>query len=97
MKSSSEKVSTLPKVFTLVSQVLSRSNDYESRKKILARIIKGWGSQSVDVRKRLISENLSRKDLIKAEKMILLSAMPDTVEAFNKGQLVSLLPYRSET
>ena len=85
----------MPQLFTSVNEILSKSNDYENRKRVLARVIKGWGNLSIDERKKRVSENLSREDLIKAEYLILLSSMPETVEALQKGSLDSLLPYRS--
>ena len=87
--------SVMPQLFTSVNEILSKSNDYENRKRVLARVIKGWGNLSNDERKKRVSENLSREDLIKAEYLILLSSMPETVEALQKGSLDSLLPYRS--
>ena len=84
-----------PKLFKVVNEILLRSNDFESRKRVLARVIKGWGSESILVRSARVKENLSRDDLVKAEKLMLLSSMVYTAEAYSKGQLDSLLPYRS--
>jgi len=84
-----------PKLFKTVNDILSKSNDYESRKRVLARVMKGWGSGSVEFRAAKVRENLCREDLIKAEKLMLLSSMVFTVEAYEKGQLDSLLPFKS--
>ena len=84
-----------PKLFKTVNDILSKSNDYESRKRVLARVMKGWGLGSVEFRAAKVRENLCREDLIKAEKLMLLSSMVFTVEAYEKGQLDSLLPFKS--
>ena len=80
-------------LFDTVQDILSKGNNIESRKRVLARIIKGWGSKSLEIREKKVSENLCRDDLIKAERLILLASMPNTVDALQKGQLDSLLPY----
>ena len=95
IKSVKDKDIVVPLLFKTVNEILSKGNEIESRKRVLARVLKGWGSNSKDNREARVRENLNREDLVKAEKLILLSSMGETVEAFNKGQLDSLLPYRS--
>ena len=95
LKSLKDENIVVPSLFKTVNEILSKSNDIESRKRVLARVIKGWGSCSIETRNARIRENLQRDDLVRAEALILLSSMPETVEALNSGQLDSLLPYRS--
>ena len=42
-----------------------------------------------------MKNNLSREDLIRSERFILLYGMLKTVAAYEKGHLISLMPFRS--
>ena len=84
-----------PKLFKVVNDILAKSNDMEHVKRVLARVIKGWGNESTEIRANRVKENLTRDDLVKAERLILLASMKETLEAVEKGKLDSLLPYKS--
>ena len=94
-ESEKEKSSELPKLIRDVNSILSKSNDMEYCKRVLARAIKSWGKGSSDEREKKLRENPTRDDLMKAERLILLVSMKETDEAYVKGQLDSLLPYKS--
>ena len=82
-------------LFQSVETVLNGSNDLDSRIRVLARLFKGWGAVTQDEALIAMKNNLSREDLIRSERFILLYGMLKTVGAYEKGQLVSLMPFRS--
>ena len=88
----SSKVASL---FKSVDSILHLSNNLDSRKRVLARLIKAWGVNDKDQAFALMRKNLSPKDLERAERLILLHGMVDTVTALEQGKLTSLMPFRS--
>ena len=81
----------MPSMFRSVEKVLQSNNSLESRKRVVARIIKGWNTGI----RESIAADIIPSELQQAERLILLTGMVDTAEALDKGQLVSLMPQRS--
>ena len=79
--------------------VLCYNNDLESRKRVIARISRGWqkGMFTDDVwnndQKEFITVEPARQELIAAEKLILKHGMIRTADALHLGELGSLLPF----
>ena len=88
-----ENKEKLPKVFKEIDEVLQFSNCLESRKRVLARIINAWKADSPKKLDMLRAEP-GAEDLKRAELLILVHGMIDTAEAFDKGQLSSLMPFK---
>ena len=87
--------SPMPVPFRTVESILKFNNSLESRKRVLARIIKGWGEKSYEEASKDMKADLTRTDLEQAERLLLLHGMVQTVQAFEQGQLTSLMPFRS--
>ena len=68
-------------LFSSMESVLNCSNDLQSRIRVVARLIKAWSATSKDQAKNLIKQELSRTDLEKAERFILLFGMIQTATA----------------
>ena len=78
-------------LYRIVRDLLNGNNDYNSRKRVIARLIKAW---TVESDRNAIKANLSRTDLIKAERFIFVYAMLEsTAESYTQGKLDSLMPY----
>ena len=73
-------------LFKSMDTILNQSNDFQSRKRVVARCIKAWGAKSIDQAQTLIKQELSRSDLVTADRFILLIGMIDTAEAYEKGE-----------
>ena len=73
-----------------IRDVLAGSNDLESRKRVIARLIQAWKST-----REAVKDNLTPDLLIEAERLILTYGMTETAIALDKGQLDSLMPKRS--
>ena len=83
--------------------ILKYNNDLESRKRVIARVLRGWkqghqfmvkvGNWSVE-QKSLIEPCPSRSELTVAENLILKHGMFETIKAYKSGQLSSLLPFK---
>ena len=82
-------------LFSSMESVLNCSNDLQSRIRVVARLIKAWSATSKDQAKNLIKQELSRTDLERAERFILLFGMIQTATAHENGELISLMPFRS--
>ena len=84
---------TAPRLWTAIEGVLNYSNSFEKVRRILARVIRGWKlrAKGQPLSPASIGEPRS-EDLITAERLILLSAMPLTAQAFYSDKLVSLQP-----
>ena len=84
-----------PDLWSAVLRVTSYSNDIKKVLRILAMVIKGWGIKS---RKEILSQDTvfppTPDDIQTAEKLLLLSAMPETYSALTEGRLTSLNPQR---
>ena len=85
----------MPSIFETIDSLLYTNNSLNSRIRVMARVIKGWHSQSPEDAIIDIGAPLSPDVLKKAEQLILLRGMVKTVEAFEDGHLVSLMPGRS--
>ena len=80
-------------------EILSYSNDFSSRIRVVARVKRGWNvgmvkevnwsKQQVD----MITIEPNRQELLDAEKLILKHGMIKTADAYQDGQLRSLLPF----
>ena len=85
--------------------ILKYNNDLESRKRVVARILRGWkngyefmfkdGDWSVE-QKNCIELNPTRAELLAAEKLILKHGMFETLKAYENNQLTSLLPFKQD-
>ena len=89
--------------WTAVDELLYYSDSLGKIKRILARYIRGLDSNLRKSGKlnignheayELIAEEPSRCELNKAERLLLLHAMPYTKDALDSGKLDSLLPFR---
>ena len=79
--------------FSVVEDILCKSNDLESRKRVIARVLNGWKTHGCNVIDA-VKKTPSSDDLITAEKFILVTGMIQTASALEEGKLVSLLPFR---
>ena len=87
----SKENSLFPAVWNLINDVIHYSNSILKVKNILARVVRGWSfGKEIDK----ISPAPTSDELMIAERLILLSAMPETALAFNNNKLDSLLPER---
>ena len=85
------KSSILPIKHHVIIQILKQNNSIESRKRVLALVMRGWRyEKTIEV----LQSPVTSQELIDAERVILSSGMFETSEAFHKGQLASLLPER---
>ena len=84
-----------PTLFRSIEAVLVFNNNLEARKRVISRLINGWSAKSKEEVSAKIKKDPVAIDLQKAEKLILLHAMIETAEAFEKGQLRILMPFRS--
>ena len=91
VKSDHSPSSTLPVKHQVITQLLMQNNSLESRKRVLALVIRGWKHGQV---LEVLKSPLTQQELIDAERIILASAMFETSVAVHKGQVVSLLPER---
>ena len=90
---SSALSSSLPDMWLAVQRVTQYSNSINKVIRILARLIKGWQMKSR--REVPTVDNIGEptaNELESAERLLLLSAMPDTVNAEVDGKLASLCP-----
>ena len=82
-----------------IEGILSYSNDFQSRIRVVARIKRGWNvgmvkeqnwsKEQVDK----ITSEPNRQELLDAERLILIHGMIMTADAYQEGQLRSLLPF----
>ena len=83
--------SVLPVTHQVIGTVLDQNNSIESRKRVIALVIRGWNhGKTVQV----LSSQPTADELVRSERMILAHAMLDTADAFLRGELTSLLPER---
>ena len=76
-------------VWSRVLEVMEYSNSLHKVKRILARVLRGWRlGKSSDI----VSCDPVAAELDVAERMILMSAMPESFAALDLGKLDSLLP-----
>ena len=80
-------VSQVSPLLENIMAVMNYSNCLDTVKRILARLFQTWQGGKELGKMAPVKETLE-----KAEQMILVSAMPRTVEALRKGKLFSLLP-----
>ena len=81
----------LPVKHKTITDILSQNNSLESRKRVLALVVRCWflGKSSVT-----LDSPPTLQELIQAERLILVNAMFATAEAFHAGKLTSLLSIR---
>ena len=87
---------TLPDLWLDIQQVIHYSNSFDKVLRILARLISIWSLKSLS--ETPTSENIGEPTstkLVSAERLLLLSAMPDTASAVEELRLVSLNPEKS--
>ena len=80
-------------LWTAVEKVMFYSNSFVKVKRIIARIIKGWSIRASD--SPLTPTSLGEPaadELDQAERLMLLSAMPQTAKAYHEKKLDSLCP-----
>ena len=85
--------SSLPKLWSAISNTLLYSNSILKVKRILARLIRGWRLKANGIQPSL--ENIgdpTAEDMQSAERLILLTAMPYTAQAYLDKKLDSLCP-----
>ena len=80
-----------PVTHEVIGEVLEQNNSLESRKRVLALVIRGW-NKGKDA--KVLSPPPTADELLEAEKIILAHGMFDTSDAYLKGDLASLLPER---
>ena len=86
-------VQTTVQLWTAVERILQYSNDFEKVRRILARMIKGWSfkASKAPLTAATLGEPIA-SELEKAERLMLVSAMPLTAVALYEKKLVSLCP-----
>ena len=80
-----------------ISEILQQNNSLESRKRVLALVIRGWKLSKVSkspVSADILSPPPTTEELQHAEQTILAHAMFATAKALHDGKLASLLPVR---
>ena len=91
---------SVPSPFSTVDEISHYSNSITKVQIILARVLRGWKSGSIvlkinnPIALSLIAKELTKEEIEHARDLLLIHAMPATVEAFNQGKLASLLPVR---
>ena len=96
------QVVEMPKVFTIIQDIMSYNNSLESRKRVLARVVNGWRarrtcrtrSRSSTTWEESLRLQPSPEDLRNAEQLILVTGMISTAIAYEEGKLTSLMPAR---
>ena len=78
-----------PNVWDAVMRVLHYSNNIRKVKSILARVIRCW---KLEKTREVADIDPVATELQEAERMLLVSAMPETYTALREGKLDSLLP-----
>ena len=89
------KLPAMPDLWSAIVRVTEYSNSIQKVIRILARLVKGWQLKGRKV--VLSAENVGdpvASELETAERLLLLSAMPETALAENEGRLASLCPER---
>jgi hypothetical protein len=81
----------LPLLHQTLTELLWKNNSLESRKRVVALILRGWACGRSSV---VTSAPPTSSELVSAERIILATGMFDTAGAYHKGQLASLLPER---
>ena len=84
-----------PDLWGAVERVSNYSNNIQKVIRILAMVIKGWRLKSRNIAPTAEAvDNPVAADLVAAERLLLLSAMPETASALQEGRLTSLCPER---
>ena len=82
---------TGPNVWDAIVDVLEYSNSLKKVLSILARVTRSWKhGKDLDI----ASKDPTAPELLLAERLVLLSAMPATFTAFEEGKLDSLMPVK---
>ena len=87
----SDCLAAMPALHVRIHEILQQNNNLESRKRVLAWVVRGWshGKESV-----ALSSSPDAEELKNAERLILSHGMFETSDAYLKGTLASLLPER---
>ena len=72
-----------------VARIMCYSNSFKKVLNILARVIRAWKSGKTA---EIVRRDVVATELVEAERLVLLSAMPATFSAWQTGKLDSLLP-----
>ena len=89
MRISAQISPDFPPLWKVVDRILNYSNYMVKVKRILARVIRCWGKKkSLNV----VSADPTCDELTKADRLILVSAMPSTATAYVDQKLDSLMP-----
>ena len=87
----------MPRVFSVIQDILKFNNCLESRKRVIARVINGWksakGKKTMNLEES-VKMQPTPDDLKRAEQLILVTGMIATAEAYDEGKLTSLMPAR---
>ena len=87
----------MPRVFQIIHKILEYSHSLESRIRVVARIINGWRSFKLDGSCNIelsVRKPPTPEDLARAEELILVIGMLNTVVAYEEGRLSGLMPVR---
>ena len=96
LSSAAAKFGSLPDLWVAIQNIIQYSNSLDKVLRILARVMVGWGMKSDDkVPTKEALDVITADKLESAEKLLLLTAMPDTVSAYQSGKLISLNPEKS--
>ena len=83
----------LPELWLSVQKVIFYSNNLGKVIRILAMVMTGWKMRSMgNIPTSDKLKNIVATDLHAAERLVLISAMPETVSAEEEGRLISLSP-----
>ena len=83
----------LPELWLSVQKVIFYSNNLGKVIRILAMVMTGWKMRSMgNIPTSDKLRNIVATDLHAAERLVLISAMPETVSAEEEGRLISLSP-----
>ena len=96
MSVSTKLVIGLPDLWLAIQRVSQYSNNFDKVVRILARLVRIWKLRKDD--EIPTKENVgdpTANNIETAEKLLLLSAMPDTASALNDLRLVSLCPKKA--
>ena len=84
-------INCTPKLHQIIAEILVQNNNLESRKRVMAYVLRGWHVSKADVN---ANHPPTFQELTDAEHLILVHSMFDTAKALHAGKLASLLPFR---
>ena len=86
---STSEVSEMPNLLKSVLRIMSYSNSFKKVLNILSRVIRAW---KFDKSRKIVERDIEASELVTAERLLLISAMPATYSAWKSGKLDSLIP-----